>query len=61
MIIYFTDGTIAESNEAGDPIPLNGREIDHLIVDRDYLIQGAPTGIRPYFYYISIGRLADSP
>jgi cytochrome b6-f complex iron-sulfur subunit len=40
--ITFTDGTTATSNDAGDPIPLAGREIARVVVDTKRLIPGPP-------------------
>jgi cytochrome b6-f complex iron-sulfur subunit len=31
--VYFTDGTSAESNEIGDPIPIEGRRIERIDID----------------------------
>jgi cytochrome b6-f complex iron-sulfur subunit len=38
MRVTFADGTLAESNEAGDPILLHGREVARLEVDTSQLI-----------------------
>jgi len=41
MTITFTDGTTATTNDAGDPIPPNGRAIASVTVDTRQLIQRA--------------------
>ena len=39
MTVTFADGTTATTNEAGDPITINGREIASVTVDTRRLIQ----------------------
>jgi Rieske Fe-S protein len=39
MTIAFTDGTTVTTNDAGDPIPVNGREIASVTVDTRRLIE----------------------
>ena len=41
ITITFTDGITTTSNESGDPIALNGREIASVTVDTRRLIEGA--------------------
>jgi hypothetical protein len=42
MTVTFADGTSATTNETGDPIAINGREIASITVDTRRLIEGAP-------------------
>ncbi|MBN8637252.1 MAG: hypothetical protein J0M07_18140 [Anaerolineae bacterium] len=42
IIVTFSNGTTVESNEAGDPILLHGREVARLEVDTTRLILGSP-------------------
>jgi hypothetical protein len=41
MTVTFADGSTATTNDAGDPIPINGRDIASVTVDTRRLIQRA--------------------
>ncbi|NDJ61751.1 MAG: Rieske 2Fe-2S domain-containing protein [Chloroflexi bacterium] len=40
MTVTFEDGTTAEMNDSGDPIPLEGRRVTNIAIDTGSLIRG---------------------